>query len=97
MFAASVGEAGGIRTNASRCPSGAQRGDTSCVPPVRRRGGWLPSAGTANSDVSYRFSFSLTTMRTKATVEPSGDIRGSATHVNLNRSVSAIGRRAPLD
>ena len=51
-----------------------------------------PLDGTANSDVSYRLSFSLTVTLTNATVDPSGEICGSAIHVNLNRSFSVMNR-----
>src|SRR5205823_3382255 len=47
--------------------------------------------GTANDD-SYRFSFSFTVTRTNTTVEPSGEICGSAIHVNFSRSFSVTSR-----
>src|SRR5262249_8044125 len=80
------------RTNATRLPSGDQRGPVSRMPDVSRRGASSPLAGTAEIDDSYRFSFSFTATRPHATVEPSGDSCGSAIHVNLKRSFSVMKR-----
>src|SRR5438132_178149 len=61
---------------------------------VEGRGCSAPLVATAYSDVSYRFSFSFTVTRTNATVDPSGEICGSAIQVNLKRSFSVM-KRAP--
>ena len=94
------------RAKTSRFPSGDQRGVVSRMPDVSRRpsagarraepvdgpDAVPPAAGTAKTDVSYRLSFSFTVTRTNATVAPSGEICGSAIHVNLNKSFSVMKR-----
>ncbi len=72
-----------LDVNASRVPSGDQRGSPSDLSPlVNRRGGSEPSA--AASQIADRYSLASLSMRptTYATVEPSGESRGSATPVS---------------
>ncbi len=71
--------------NASRWPSGLQRGADPAVAETfragseMRRGGALPSAATIQSSPVRRFSASTIVVRTKATHLPSGDIAGACT------------------
>src|SRR5215469_4471577 len=66
------------RSNARYFPSGDQRGPESCLPEVNLRGS-PPEVETLQIEDSYS-CLSPTAIRTSATCEPSGEIRGLPIH-----------------
>jgi hypothetical protein len=66
--------------NASRRPSGLQRGTEELNEGlVSRRGGEAPSEATVQTSLCRRFSLSMTNVRTNATVRPSGEMAAPPT------------------
>src|SRR4051812_1970993 len=84
-----------VEMNAIRRPSGDHRGVFSDLsPPIRRRGGAEPSAGTTQMSALRLPLATSVVVRTKATSLPSGESCGSDTRIAPIRSWIVIGRAA---
>src|SRR4051812_33592452 len=72
-------------------PSGDQRGvESLCSPLVKARGSAAPSTGATQMLLRYSLVSSSIVVTVNATVEPSGDNRGSPTAVNRPMSAGCI-------